>query len=170
MGGCMRVGTEIAPDDPRVVFTSIYCAPEFARFAIGSGRLVVSPCLDVWSVGMIVAELVNLRPLLRAQYRFFSSRGSPDQFLRWLGSVQVLPLPERTKARDQDLSALLSAFLLEADAAHRKTLAQTLAASYFQPRARKSAVAQANASLRGDAALMTSSRSTQSARDDQAAG
>jgi len=133
MDGCIRIGTEISPSDPSVLFTPIYCAPEFARFVQGSSSLVVSPCLDAWSAGMTAAELVNLRPVLRAQHPEMPAPGGSDHLLRWLGSVRVLPLPVRMEARDRDFSALLSAFLLEPEAAHRKTLAQTLAAPYFHP-------------------------------------
>jgi len=141
MDGCVRIGTMVS----NPTFSHYYCAPEFARFANAGGRLVVSPSLDVWSVGMTVAELVNIDPIMRARYiEFTVCHGrdeGPARFLRWLGNLLAPPLTKQLRADDPYLGALLC-WLLEPDASRRKTLAEALNAPYFGPSERDGAVAQ----------------------------
>jgi len=134
MDGCMRVGTVLKRNDQSVSFSPCYCAPEFARFVTHGGRLVVSPSLDVWSVGMTIGELVNLIPLLRSRYQEISegrsSREASMFFLHWLGDLEAAPVP-RSWPNDCHMRALLRLWMLVPDPARRKSLVESLSAPYF---------------------------------------
>jgi len=139
MDGCVRAGTTVKMNDTSVSFSPCYCAPEFAHFVINGGSVVVTPGLDVWSVGMTIAELVNLTPLLRRRYQDISE-GHPREeasvhFLKWLAALPTAPIPGRGWAADRDLRKLLSSRLLVPDRSHRASLEETLSAEYFAPRA-----------------------------------
>jgi serine/threonine protein kinase len=77
MDGCARAGSEIKLADNTVSFSPCYCAPEFARLVVKGGSMRVRPSMDAWSVGLTIAELVNLCPLLRAQYQKISDGKPP---------------------------------------------------------------------------------------------
>jgi serine/threonine protein kinase len=143
MDGCVRAGSEIKLIDNTVSFSPCYCAPEFARGVVRGGSMEVKPSMDAWSVGMTIAELVNLCPLLRAQYQKISDAQSPKggtmPFLKWLGAVQAIPLPKRPVwSEDRCLQAiplfkvLLCTRLLVPNSERRSTLAQSLTAPFFQ--------------------------------------
>lgn len=137
MDGCARAGSEIKLSDNTVSFSPCYCAPEFARGVIKGGSMKVKPSMDAWSVGMTIAELVNLCPLLRAKYQEISDAQPPKEgsisFLKWLGGVQFMPLPKRPVwSEDSLFKVLLSTWLLVPNPERRKTLAQSLTAPFFQ--------------------------------------
>lgn len=97
----------------------------------------VNPSMDAWSAGMTIAELVNLCPLLRAQYQQISDAQSPKvgsiAFLKWLGAVQAMPLPKRPGWSEDGLfKDLLCNWLLVPNPESRRTLAQSLTAPFFQ--------------------------------------
>jgi serine/threonine protein kinase len=143
MDGCVRIGATVSD----ATFSHAYCSPEFARFAKRcghscghwGGRLVVSPSLDAWSVGMTVAELISPGPVLREVHMEMSARHGPVEgparFLGWIGALRAAPLSGRMMALDPDLCALLVR-LLEPDASHRWTLAEALGAPCFRPSGR----------------------------------
>jgi len=136
MDGCMRAGTEVKLNDSSVSFSPCYCAPEFARFVVKGGTMTVQPSMDAWSVGITIAELVTLSPLLRERYKEITD-GQPRhagsaRFLRWLGAVQAAPLPRPPAwAGEGRFEALLCAWLLVPNPERRRTLAQSLNAPYF---------------------------------------
>jgi len=88
-------------------------------------------------VGITIAELVNLCPLLRAQYQKISGGKSPQAgsiaFLKWLGAVRTAPLPRRPVWSEEGrFKVLLCTGLLVPNPERRWTLAQSLAAPYFR--------------------------------------
>jgi len=137
MDGCVRAGSEIKSVDNSVSFSPCYCAPEFARLVVKGGSIKVQPSMDAWSVGITIAELVDLCPLLRAQYQQISDGRSPQagsvSFLKWLADVEAAPLPRRCVWSDESsFKALLCTWLLVPGPDRRRTLAQSLGAPYFQ--------------------------------------
>jgi serine/threonine protein kinase len=137
MDGCVRAGSEIKLADNTVSFSPCYCAPEFARLVVKGGSMRVRPSMDAWSVGLTIAELVNLCPLLRAQYQKISDGKPPKvgsiSFLKWLGAVQAMPLPKRPVWSEESLfKDLLCTWLLVPSSDRRRTLAQSLKAPFFQ--------------------------------------
>jgi len=137
MDGCVRAGSIIKMADNSVSFSPCYCAPEFARLVLKGGSMRVKPSMDAWSVGMTIAELVNLCPLLRLQYQQISEGQSPHagsvSFLKWLGGVQRAPLPKRAAwSEESRFKSLLCTWMLVPTPERRKTLAQSLDAPYFQ--------------------------------------
>jgi len=137
MDGCVPAGTTVNVTDNAVSFSPCYCAPEFARFIATGGSLVVTPDLDAWSVGMTIAELVNLTPLLRRRYQEISAghtrQEGSTRFLKWLAALAAPPVPGRGWSNDRDFNKLLSAWLLVPDARGRRTLVDSLSAAYFAP-------------------------------------
>jgi serine/threonine protein kinase len=136
MDGCVRAGTEVRLNDASVSFSPCYCAPEFARFVVKGETMTVKPSMDAWSVGATIAELVNLCPLLRAQYKEISdgqpARAGSVRFLRWLGAVEAAPLPRRPAwSGESRFKSLLCSWLLVPNPERRRTLAQSLNAPYF---------------------------------------
>merc|ERR1719203_2466473 len=71
--GCVKVGVSVSIQDSSISFSPCYCAPEWARFLIkdSDSRITISPCLDVWSVGMTICELVTLDAVLKPRYASF---------------------------------------------------------------------------------------------------
>jgi serine/threonine protein kinase len=137
MDGCVRAGSEVKLVDDSISFSPCYCSPEFARAVVKGGSMRVKPGMDAWSVGITIAELVNLCPLLRAQYQKISGGKSAQagsvSFLRWLGALRAAPLPERPAwSEESRFKALLCTGLLVPEPERRGTLAQSLAAPYFR--------------------------------------
>jgi len=61
--GCMPVDERVACQDKTMSFSPLYCAPEWANFALCKDprrTMRVDASLDAWSVGMVLAELVSL--------------------------------------------------------------------------------------------------------------
>mmetsp|Transcript_61772 Transcript_61772/g.164228 ORF Transcript_61772/g.164228 Transcript_61772/m.164228 type:complete len:390 (+) Transcript_61772:113-1282(+) len=137
MDGCVRAGSVIKMYNSSVSFSPCYCAPEFARLVVKGSSMVVKPSMDAWSVGMTIAELVNLCPLLRAKYQQISAGQSAQagtmSFLKWLGAMQAMGLPRRPAwSQEGQFKALLYTCLLVPDPEFRNTLAQSLRAPYFR--------------------------------------
>merc|ERR1740139_1473973 len=60
--GCVRNGTRLSINDGSISFSPCYCSPEWARFMIKESEqtIVATPSLDVWSIGMLLCELIAL--------------------------------------------------------------------------------------------------------------
>lgn len=133
--GCVRAGTSVSIQDSSISFSPCYCAPEWARFLIedSESRIVVTPALDVWSVGMTICELVTLDAILKPMYANFLRNGHSHReagflFMDWLSNIKKAPFPKPLEKFDKDLYDLLSNWLLVCDPRKRKTLAQCLSA------------------------------------------
>lgn len=132
--GSVKKGTDISVQDSSISFSPCYCAPEWASFLLGyndSTNMRVSPCLDVWSVGMTLSELVTLDPILKPTYAHFlgdnrSARTASFMFMEWLSSVKEAPIPSSIKSFDEEFWDLLANNLLVCNPKCRKTLAQSL--------------------------------------------
>mmetsp|Transcript_20322 Transcript_20322/g.36292 ORF Transcript_20322/g.36292 Transcript_20322/m.36292 type:complete len:686 (-) Transcript_20322:45-2102(-) len=138
--GCMQIGSEVSVQDPSISFSPCYCAPEWANFMIDENQeqtIDVQPHLDVWSVGITVAELVTLDAILKPMYSNFLRNGHSHReafflFMDWLGSIRLAPLPPTIKRFDPNMHKFLTESLLVPDHNKRKTLAQCLSHAYFQ--------------------------------------
>ena len=132
LDGCVRAGTEVKLSNA-VSFLPRYCAPEFVGSVVKGGRVTVKPSMDAWGVGITIAELVKMCPLLRAQYQEISNgqsqQGGGVCFLKWLGAVQAASLPRPGEGR---FRILLSTWLLMPNPEGLRTLAQSLNAPYFR--------------------------------------
>jgi serine/threonine protein kinase len=133
MDGCFKIGSLVEMNNAAVSFSPCYCSPEFARFVNGGDSIVASPALDVWSIGMTLAELVELNPLFRATYQQIAKgmtrKQGSTRFLKWLG--QLSSAPKLTKACDSSFQKLLQEALLVPKQANRMTLAESLSAPFF---------------------------------------
>jgi len=137
--GCVKVGTNIAVTDPSISFSPCYCAPEWANFLIeeSESTIVANPCLDVWSVGCTICELVTLDAILKPMYANFlrhsrSHREAGFLFMDWLSSLKKAPIPKAIAKFDPDLARLLDSSLLVCDKNRRKTCAQCLSEPYLR--------------------------------------
>jgi serine/threonine protein kinase len=132
MDCCFRNGAILQGRNGCVSFSPCYCAPEWARFAVDGDSIMVTPALDVWSVGMTIAELVELCPLLRATFHKkahgLSRKEGTLTFLKWLSSQRAPP--SLSKECDSSFRELLQCRLLVVDPAQRNTLAESLAADF----------------------------------------
>jgi len=135
--GCVEADTVVSIHDSSISFSPCYCAPEWAKFLIQSEETTIpaSPALDVWSVGMTIAELVTLDAILKPGYANFlktcsSHRQATFLFLEYLSEIKSTPLPKKVKKLDTDLFDMLSTKLLLCSKANRSTLAQCLQHQY----------------------------------------
>lgn len=136
--GCVKANTSVSIQDSSISFSPCYCAPEWAKFLIeeSESRIVVSPALDVWSVGMTICELVTLDAVLKPMYANFLRNGKSHReagflFMDWLSSIKSAPVPKTIENFDHDFSELLMSWLLVCDPAKRRTCAQSLSSPYI---------------------------------------
>jgi serine/threonine protein kinase len=142
--GCVRAGTGLSVNDETISFSPCYSAPEWARFVVqerSNEKVIVTPSLDAWSVGMTLCELITLEPVMKAKYAEFvdavapasvpSHRSACFGFLSWLGSVKDLTLPGAVGRFDQDFHDFVYKSLLVCDRSKRKTLAECLSSPYL---------------------------------------
>jgi len=135
MDSCLPAGTEVKLSS-HISFSPLYCAPEFARFVVEGGSVVLKPSMDVWSVGITLVELVILCPLLSMQWAQFhevsdgqSRHAGNIFFLKWLGAVATTSPPMPGESR---FKILLCSWLLVPHPERRRTLAQSLNAPYLR--------------------------------------
>merc|ERR1719188_696820 len=103
--GCIRIGTRISITDSSLSFSPCYSSPEFARFIHDDEpepHIIARPGLDVWSIGISIAELVNYEPIFRPVFfrlmrRAHSNKEATFVFMEWLCSVTEVPIPESVK-------------------------------------------------------------------------
>ena len=129
LDGCVEAGTTICANDTWFMFSKLYCAPEVARFVGSKERasLVVSPLLDAWSIGMTIAEVACLTPVLYSKYKHHrETAGTPQAaergFMDWLGHSKSSPLPHAINAFDPELHTFLSECLCVYDPEQRMDL------------------------------------------------
>merc|ERR1712007_191972 len=89
--GCVKTGEKVMLGDGTLSFSPCYCSPEWARFVTQTkvDAMSASTCLDAWSVGLTLCELVTLNPQMKEKYESFhkggDSRTACLRFLAWLG-------------------------------------------------------------------------------------
>jgi serine/threonine protein kinase len=132
--GCVKIGERVSLGDCSLSFSPCYCSPEWARFVAQDEikSMVTVACMDAWSVGMVLVELVTLTPLLKERYdsfhEFFEHR--LIHFLKWLGKAKSLQLPGSIERFDADFHDLVTKWLLVRDASKRRSLAECLSCPY----------------------------------------
>uniref|UniRef100_A0A7S1F6G4 Protein kinase domain-containing protein n=1 Tax=Noctiluca scintillans TaxID=2966 RepID=A0A7S1F6G4_NOCSC len=138
LDGCVEIGTSIRTTDTWFSFSLLYCAPEFARFVASRRKtsIVASSHLDAWSVGMTIAEVACLKPVLYSQYKHYkdmeATPGAGDlNFMEWLGNSKVSPVPEAFKVFDPQLFAFLSDCLCVQEPEQRMSLRRCAAHPYI---------------------------------------
>eukprot|EP00747_Dinoflagellata_sp_TGD_P100993 gnl/TRDRNA2_/TRDRNA2_168212_c0_seq4.p1 gnl/TRDRNA2_/TRDRNA2_168212_c0~~gnl/TRDRNA2_/TRDRNA2_168212_c0_seq4.p1 ORF type:complete len:701 (+),score=150.23 gnl/TRDRNA2_/TRDRNA2_168212_c0_seq4:87-2105(+) len=158
--GCVKVGTNISIQDSSISFSPCYCAPEWARFLIkdSDSKIIASPGLDVWSIGMTICELVTLDAVLKPMYANFlrnahSHREAGFLFLDWLSNLKKVPLPKSIERFDTQLNDLILNWLLVCDKTTRKQLAQSLSHPYVASANRKDPEDLAKGSMEDGAQL-----------------
>eukprot|EP00747_Dinoflagellata_sp_TGD_P148333 gnl/TRDRNA2_/TRDRNA2_176915_c6_seq1.p1 gnl/TRDRNA2_/TRDRNA2_176915_c6~~gnl/TRDRNA2_/TRDRNA2_176915_c6_seq1.p1 ORF type:complete len:529 (+),score=68.02 gnl/TRDRNA2_/TRDRNA2_176915_c6_seq1:106-1692(+) len=149
--GCLKIRSSVRLGDDSVSFSPSYCAPEWCRFLIGKGpssNIIVTPGLDVWSIGMTICELVTMEPVNRGMIKRFlrlsrSSEAANGRYILWLAkggfsfadwlkdSADGSPVSKENW--DPDFVDLVARHLLVNDARERKNLAECLSHPYFVP-------------------------------------
>lgn len=134
--GCVKAGATVFKTDPFISYSTSYCAPEWAQFILNESASEIRawPSLDVWSVGMTIAEVVLLRPPGQEEYRRLQALGvsreeSRRSLLQWQASSPRVHLAR--DSFDPRLRSLLSRGLLAPDPNARPTMAQCLSHPYF---------------------------------------
>lgn len=147
--GCVRAGTQVDISDSSISFSPCYCAPEWARFLINENEATVTAdaCLDSWSVGMTLCELVSLDAILKPMYANFlknahSHREAGFLFMDWLAGLKKAPLPKRLEKADVQFLKLLKDGLLLCSASQRKTCAQCLSSAWLASKEKPTPAAQ----------------------------
>jgi len=137
--GCVKMNTKINIQDSSISFSPCYCAPEWARFLISESESSITalPSLDVWSVGMTLAELVTYDAILKPQYGNFlrnahSQREAGFLFMEWLGGIKKAPVPKKIADYDKQFLDLLSNWLLVCKKDARKSCAQCISHGFFE--------------------------------------
>lgn len=132
--GCVKIGEKILLGDSTLSFSPCYCSPEWARFVTQDEikSIGVVPCMDAWSVGLVLIELVTLTPLLKEMYDSFSEKGEYRLicFLKWLGRAKSVQLPGSIGLFDADFHVLVTQWLLVRDATKRRSIAECLSCPY----------------------------------------
>mmetsp|Transcript_120134 Transcript_120134/g.374084 ORF Transcript_120134/g.374084 Transcript_120134/m.374084 type:complete len:708 (+) Transcript_120134:60-2183(+) len=135
--GCVKANSSVSIQDSSISFSPCYCAPEWAKFLIeeSESRIIVTPALDAWSVGMTICELVTLDAVLKPMYANFLRNGQSNReagflFMDWLSSIKAAPIPKSVEHFDHDFHELLLG-LLTCDPAKRRTCAQSLCSPFI---------------------------------------
>jgi len=137
--GCVEIGSEVSLHDNSTSFSPCYCAPEWARFLLGSSgsTMTANPGLDSWSIGLTICELVTLGAVMRPIYGRFRQRAQSGNeasllFMNWLGGLESeAPVPVSVEFFDAGLWELLHQGLLVCDADRRLSPVQCLSMPYF---------------------------------------
>lgn len=135
--GCVKVGSIIKVTDPSISFSPCYCAPEWAHFLIEESldTIIADPCLDVWSVGCTICELVTLDAILKPMYanmvrHSHSHKKAGFLFLDWLSNIKKPPVPKEVEQHDPELARMIRESMLVCNKADRKSCAQILGEAY----------------------------------------
>jgi serine/threonine protein kinase len=135
--GCVRSGSSVCIAKTPISFSPYYCAPEWADLLVNcwekaqDGSITVYPSLDVWSVGIILCELVTHEAIMAETYRqitvnAFSQRQAALLYMEWLSGISTLELPEQLAQADSEFRNFVSAHLLNRAPEQRQTLAECL--------------------------------------------
>merc|ERR1712232_673426 len=94
-------------------------------------QLSASPTLDIWSLGIIICEVVVMAPIMRPMYKNFAQNGCSVEeaglmFMEWLGCMQRFPMPKAVQTFDADLEEFLIGCMLVLEPTERHTLRQCL--------------------------------------------
>jgi serine/threonine protein kinase len=138
--GCVKMNTTVQITDSSISFSPCYCAPEWAKFLIdeSNSSIVVSPMLDVWSVGMTIAEFVTLDAVLKPQYASFlrndnrSHQEAGFLFMEWLSQRKKSPIIGKLKDADKDFQELVNEWLCVPKVTERRTCAEALSCTYLE--------------------------------------
>ena len=138
--GCFMASAVVDVSDSDIAFTPLYCAPEIADSIVSlQAEFKVSRLMDVWSIGMIASELVQMRPLLEPQYMKLLAKNSDDdtEFLRWLSDKSLFMNIEFVRHFDQDLYSALRDRILVKDVTRRASLPEILQLKFFKSHSMK---------------------------------
>lgn len=148
--GCSPAGAALSSRDNSNSVSFAYCAPEVARWVAPPDgiptteerSLPARPSIDVWSVALVLCELVTSESALGRQFAAcrLASAKSADirpttgdtevRYLHWLGSLERAPLSDDVRIFDADLHSLI-AEALDPEESRRVSLARQLSHSYF---------------------------------------
>lgn len=136
--GCVKHDEKISIDDATISFSPVYCSPEFARFPIGDlDYLTIKVSMDVWSIGLCMAELVLYDVLISPAFAKELAPGAKLDagfaILEWLSSSAPFKLPKKLLDFDPDFVSLLGR-LLEKDVSKRMTLAEAISHPFMKKR------------------------------------
>ena len=131
--GCYMAASVVDVIESDVAFTPLYCAPEIANLIVQMvPEFKVSRLMDVWSIGMIAAELVTLRPCLEQTYLKYLKKNNDDTlFLRWLADENTQINLSQVEKFDLELYMLLKNKIL-VKASQRASLPEILQHSIFK--------------------------------------
>eukprot|EP00928_Gymnodinium_smaydae_P043598 TRINITY_DN29177_c0_g1_i2.p1 TRINITY_DN29177_c0_g1~~TRINITY_DN29177_c0_g1_i2.p1 ORF type:complete len:655 (+),score=61.42 TRINITY_DN29177_c0_g1_i2:150-1967(+) len=137
--GCCKVGQSIRASDSSspVAFTLCYSSPQWAKFMLSEdGVVFADTAFDVWSVGMILCELVTLESLLKPNLANCLRNATSAQeanflFMEWLSHVRKPPVPKKVRQFEPNFGALIVDSLLAIQPEKRKSCATCLMHSYF---------------------------------------
>lgn len=142
--GCVKMGSNVSIQDSSISFSPCYCAPEWASFLTNESNslICVQPCLDVWSIGITICELVQLSAILKPMYGNFlrnahSHREAGFLFMDWLSSMKKVPLPKAIEKFDQGFIDLMRDWMLVPNSEKRKSCAQCLSNPYIASAVKK---------------------------------
>jgi len=136
MDGCVPMGESLRLLDSTLSFSPCYCSPEWAKFMTDDDN-EASPCftascsLDVWSLGMIICELVVMQPVMGSMYSHFANNDSDAEeagllFMEWLSCLKHPPMPSAVRHFDPELAEFLLQSMLVLDPTARHTMTQCL--------------------------------------------
>lgn len=135
--GCVPAGKSVCVAKTPISFSAYYCAPEWADLLVNcwqqaqDGTVTPEPSLDVWSVGMILCELVSLEPVMKGSYQqiaanAFTQRQAALLYMEWLAGIEALELPAELAQLDPEFAEVVSEALLLYSPEKRWTLAECL--------------------------------------------
>ena len=132
--GCFYASSIVDVVDSDIAFTPLYCPPEIAKAIVHiSQHLKVSRWMDVWSIGMIAAELVLMKPLLEDKFVELYDKSNNDDtaFLSWLADTKTGLGLEAIGHADPELVSLLQTRMLSKDPKLRASLPDILKHPFF---------------------------------------
>jgi len=133
--GCIHSGKGVAFGSPTVAFSPSYCAPEFARCILTQKPVIgVTFELDIWSLGMTMAEFATTNSPLKQMHNQCERQGRTFQqaskvVLNWVANTMVAPIFQT--GGDSQFEDLLYKWMIVPDASQRKQLAECMGHEFF---------------------------------------
>lgn len=134
--GCIHAGKGMSKNSSTVAFTPGYCSPEFARAYLKPQDVIeIIYEMDVWSVGITIAEVATLNSPLQDMFSQLQRQGqtfqqASESVITWLANTREAPAFQ-TGGMDVSFQNLLYKWMLVPDIKERRQLAECMNHDFF---------------------------------------
>jgi len=134
--GCIHAGKGMSKSSTAVAFTPGYCSPEFAKAYLKPQDVIeIIYEMDVWSVGITIAEVATLNSPLQDMFSQLQRQGqtfqqASESVITWLANTRQAPAFQ-TGGMDVSFQNLLYKWMLVPDVKERRQLAECMNHDFF---------------------------------------